>query len=1118
MKTFFKRGLFTGICLLSLSLHANQTPWSYDHPEYVPGRYGEALKCDWVRSRAYLKAPGYLNPEEGTIQLWVSPVVDLQSLGEYAVIVSAAAALPHHDPQQMSITLLPPYSPASYQNRGIKFTLNGKNNVQSSDRILNWKANEWHALAMVWGKQGFFTYIDGELIGEASKRPAFFDEVPELISFGSGMMTRELSSRCVIDEIEISDCARSADYIKRFAQARESSEPDEHVLALNHCEANSPDGYWKITDAFRTAVKPGMQASSGYLTHNHMFSTQEKVRLPVTLFNPGDRKETFALKVTVKDFYQEQKAEIITNVTLMAEEIRDVDVDAGSIETPGFYEYLLECKVQDKIIYSKTRSFVLTKYFPKENLNPDQNMFGNHIMNMRRADVFSRIGIGWDRGWHTSSFQWPEVEPEENMYDWRAADYYVKAAEQNGYKIVGVLGDSPEWAGIPPENKAAWTGEGKYKVEKIEKYKPRDLKEFYTYVYDTVSRYKDSVKHWEIWNEPDWNLPGQSGFAFGGTNKDYLDVLKTAYDAAKAADPSCVILSGGLVPLEHLTKYLTENGGADYFDVIGMHRYRPWGDFNKYVDNFRKASGAPKPAWQTERVTENPYFAVLEIKDSILSGVEKYFFFGARNFFSSEAWLPKSKYFSVALCVEKLHNRSYSGEITFKGLSGIVQGLLFDKGLDTQLALLIAPSDSAGNIKVRVRAKPESNITFTHYMGKTTAGTDTGSGAVSSVDGIIYVEGSFDPDQMEIFSDQKIELLANASFEKYEGDLVLEGLDKMKIPQWSIDAKKYDPEGRVVLSDQAHGGELSMAVSSGGKGRVHAAQKVQAASPGTYVLSAFMKVGKNSGSLKPNLAFYFPENKGAYPQSVAVNLKEDEWTRVVLEYEITKPQPVVSICGIQSGAGTVFIDDVFFGKKEEMELLADDFPDFYLIDLSDSFNESFIDSIAGDGRGGFADLGDCPFKTLTTGVKKISEKPFFVKNESGENSSLILRGWKRPDLPEQSGPVNISKKMSEISFLYTALFSKSKLGDREGVFIIKLESGKCYEHPLVYGKNIFDWYVPDVPRDIPVDFMVNDAKNIGRALFMSTWVNPDPSDPVESVQFQSEGKSILVLLAMTGKK
>jgi hypothetical protein len=121
-----------------------------------------------------------------------------------------------------------------------------------------------------------------------------------------------------------------------------------------------------------------------------------------------------------------------------------------------------------------------------------------------------------------------------------------------------------------------------------------------TYIYKTVQASKDSVKIWEVWNEPDWvadytvtqtwdtTAPTAADLPrFNGSVFDYVRLLRVSREAALAADPDAKIATGGLgypAFLGAILRY-TDNPdggkvtsdypkkGGDYFDVLSFHYY-----------------------------------------------------------------------------------------------------------------------------------------------------------------------------------------------------------------------------------------------------------------------------------------------------------------------------------------------------------------------------------------------------------------------------------------------------------------------------------------------------------------------------------------------------------------
>ncbi|MEM8526595.1 MAG: T9SS type A sorting domain-containing protein [Bacteroidota bacterium] len=153
------------------------------------------------------------------------------------------------------------------------------------------------------------------------------------------------------------------------------------------------------------------------------------------------------------------------------------------------------------------------------------------------------------------------------------------------------------------------------------------------YLHKTVTLYKDYVKFWEIWNEPDYSFtansierPGEDG-NWWENNPDpcdydihapifhYIRMLRISYDIIKTVDPEAYVAIGGIGYPSFLDAVLrnTDNpnngqvsddyplmGGA-YFDVLSYHTYphidnslRKWNNDIKGFEYSRHTDAAVK--------------------------------------------------------------------------------------------------------------------------------------------------------------------------------------------------------------------------------------------------------------------------------------------------------------------------------------------------------------------------------------------------------------------------------------------------------------------------------------------------------------------------------------------
>jgi len=241
-------------------------------------------------------------------------------------------------------------------------------------------------------------------------------------------------------------------------------------------------------------------------------------------------------------------------------------------------------------------------------------------------------GSRWDR----FDFYWTDIEPANNNWNFGPHDTLVNDLHNAGMaNIVGILLRTPDWAATsglsslspPPQ----WGGEeertsGWYAPAARDSLVPLAVSatssppqglylpwndpnnHWGDYVYTVVSRYKDRVKHWEMWNEPEWS------YFWTGTSTDYAQLLKVGYQATKAACPDCTVLFGGLHYWLNTDYYkwvlnvLSDDPAAPqnnyFFDVMSVHLYSRSSNTYDEVNNIRNGMGAydvgDHPIWLTE--------------------------------------------------------------------------------------------------------------------------------------------------------------------------------------------------------------------------------------------------------------------------------------------------------------------------------------------------------------------------------------------------------------------------------------------------------------------------------------------------------------------------------------
>jgi polysaccharide biosynthesis protein PslG len=150
-------------------------------------------------------------------------------------------------------------------------------------------------------------------------------------------------------------------------------------------------------------------------------------------------------------------------------------------------------------------------------------------------------------------FLWQDIEPAAGTLDFAAYDYIVDTLTRYNISILGVLSYHTDWAS----------------PGRIWNVPSPDHAPFMSYCEKVCRRYKDRVKFWEIWNEPDSKVywEPQDGLV------EYVRLLRAAYTVLKRVDPLCSVLNGGLSAGLDSVHRLYENGAKGFFDIMNIHAF-----------------------------------------------------------------------------------------------------------------------------------------------------------------------------------------------------------------------------------------------------------------------------------------------------------------------------------------------------------------------------------------------------------------------------------------------------------------------------------------------------------------------------------------------------------------
>jgi len=176
-------------------------------------------------------------------------------------------------------------------------------------------------------------------------------------------------------------------------------------------------------------------------------------------------------------------------------------------------------------------------------------------------------------------------------------DDLIDQAKAHGIRILGLLGFPPKWASTAPDDAARpWV------------YKPK-LDAWARFVEGVTRRYRGVVDHWELWNEPNisvfWEPTPDA--------KEFFDVARVGYEAAKRGNPACTVITPGLAgPGRNLwgMSFLDDLiglGVPKHCDALSIHPYRQdspeesdlVGDLT-HLGDLSAEHGARRNLWITE--------------------------------------------------------------------------------------------------------------------------------------------------------------------------------------------------------------------------------------------------------------------------------------------------------------------------------------------------------------------------------------------------------------------------------------------------------------------------------------------------------------------------------------
>lgn len=248
-------------------------------------------------------------------------------------------------------------------------------------------------------------------------------------------------------------------------------------------------------------------------------------------------------------------------------------------------------------------------------ITADESPYGinAHVSQNRVLNRINTCGIKWVR----IDIEWAKIESKKGEFYYLESDRVIDRAKSNGLSILGILYGSPAWSNnkkgsnYPPDNPDNWR----------------------IFVRKTVKKYKNIIKYWNIWNEPNvekFFAPGKDVFV--------EQIFKPAAEEIRSVDPEAFIVGPELAHLNKAgsewyfwMKYILTEAG-EYIDIVSHHIYKNDGVYAIFetlesgeniippVKDIVKESGfGSKPFWITETGWDTELFSEEEQANRYLS-------------------------------------------------------------------------------------------------------------------------------------------------------------------------------------------------------------------------------------------------------------------------------------------------------------------------------------------------------------------------------------------------------------------------------------------------------------------------------------------------------------------
>jgi len=228
------------------------------------------------------------------------------------------------------------------------------------------------------------------------------------------------------------------------------------------------------------------------------------------------------------------------------------------------------------------------------------NFFGMTISDQTNPNAWPGLSVTVGSMGKGLGTVWPFVEQNQGTYDWHIMDEYVAEAKAHNLKLYWTNANIPKWAALDPSTCSFYPGTTISACTSTVK----NIANFDTFMTALVTRYKDDVDMWELWNEPD------VANVYTDTVPRMVELTTHAYNIIRQIAPQATIANVAAIGEVFQQAYFNA-GGTKAFDVFDIHGYPNVGtaDVPEAISGFKSVNMKQlmiqlglqdKPLWDSE--------------------------------------------------------------------------------------------------------------------------------------------------------------------------------------------------------------------------------------------------------------------------------------------------------------------------------------------------------------------------------------------------------------------------------------------------------------------------------------------------------------------------------------